>query len=72
MQRFGQKSFHRYGLGIKTGVHSASKFGLKASGLGMASGAVASAVGQPEVGLPIVAGASLLKTVSSGLERASR
>ena len=72
MQRFGQKSFHKYGLGLKSGIHSAGKLGMKASGLGMAGGSIATAVGQPEVGLPIVAGASLLKTVSSGLERASK
>ena len=72
MHKLGQKSFHRYALGAKSGIHSAGKFGLKASGLGMASGAIATAIGQPEVGLPLVAGSSLLKTVSSGLERASK
>jgi len=72
MSKFGNKSFHKYALGIKSGVNSGSKFGMKMSGLGTAAGAIASATGNFEVGVPLIAASGLVKQVSSGLERATR
>lgn len=72
MHKLGQKSMRHSVFGAKAGIHSLSKFGAKASGLGIATGSIASAIGAPEFGLPLVAGSSLLKTVSSGLEKATK
>jgi hypothetical protein len=72
MARLGQKSLHRYGLGVKSGVNGIAKFGTKVSheAVGM-SPLIGLALG-PEAGGLAAAGGYVGERVGSALERATR
>ena len=63
--KFGQKRMRRYGMGVKTGLHTFGKFGAKASAMASYAAPVALMLGQPEVASALEAGSAIGKGVSN-------
>ena len=66
--KFGNKKLHRYSLGVRSGIHSAGKFGAKASHIMGYAAPVASALGQPEAAATLEAAATIGGGVSNILK----
>ena len=66
--KFGNKKIHRYALGVRSGIHSAGKFGAKASHIAGYASPVALAMGQPEVAATLEAASTIGGGVSKILK----
>jgi hypothetical protein len=72
MAKFGMKQLRRYGMGVKQGVHGASKFGVKLSHEVAGLAPLAGLALGPEAGIVLAEGAGLGGMAASALERVSR
>ena len=72
IQKLGSKAMRRYAIGMKSGVHSAAKFGSKASESMLAIAPVAGLALGPEVGAPLEVAGLVGKVSSNLIEKATR
>jgi hypothetical protein len=72
IQKLGGKALRHYAIGMKSGVHSAAKFGGKASKTLMEVAPVAGLALGPEVGAPLEAAGLIGKVSSNLIEKATR
>ena len=66
------KQLRRYGMGVKQGVHGASKFGVKLSHSAAGLAPLAGLALGPEAGVAVAEAAGVGGMVASALERVSR
>ena len=66
--KIGNKTLHRFSLGIRTGAHAFGKFGAKASHIAGYAAPVALALGQPEAAAKLEAAATIGGGVSNILK----
>jgi len=72
IQKLGSKAMRRYAIGMKSGVHSASKFGSKASQSLLDIAPVAGLALGPEAAAPFEIAGLGGKIASNLIEKASR
>jgi len=72
MAKIGMKQLRRYGMGVKQGVHGASKFGVKLSHEVAGLAPLAGLALGPEAGVALAEGAGIAGMGASALERVSR
>ena len=72
IQKLGSKSLRRYAIGMKSGAHSAAKFGSKASNSLLAIAPVAGMALGPEVGVPLEIAGLAGKVTSNLIQKATR
>ena len=72
MAKFGNKQLRRYAMGVKSGVHTASKFGSKAGDIAVGLSPLVSLALGPEVGVPLGVGGMALREGGNTIEKYTR